>query len=235
MMGRSLPAGAYDYTRPPRRGHNAPVKRVTLGTGQTMVLADYRQRFRARIADSLLIGVGFVIAAILWFVILVGQAFDAWGSTGQQSEGPTTADGLWACGVFIPLLVYEIVVVAQLGKTLGMRAVDIRVVSIKSGQRPSAFESFWRGALSVCLYPLLYPLLFVINQNSGSKFALFGLLAAPCWWLLVQASVFWGKDRRGWHDLISGTVVVTAEPPVPADPRIGQRAAGRTATGNSGD
>ena len=52
----------------PRRDRKTPAKRVTLGTGQTMVLADYGQRFRARIADSLLIGIGFAVAVIakLW-------------------------------------------------------------------------------------------------------------------------------------------------------------------------
>ena len=221
MTDQPRPPEPGDDPGPADPGHKVLAKRVTLGTGQTMVLADYRQRFRARIADSLLIGIGFVIAVVGWIVILVGQAFDAWGSAGEQSEGSSMGDALFASSVFVPLLLYEIVAVAWSGKTLGMRSLGIRVVSTRSGQMPSVFESFVRGALPVCLYPLLYPLLFETDQDSGSEFALFVLVAAPCWWLLVQASVFWGRDRRGWHDLISGTVVVTADPPGPAEPPCG--------------
>ena len=198
-------------------GHDrkTPAKRVTLGTGQTMVLADYGQRFRARIADSLLIGIGFVIAAIGWLFIVVHRAFEGYGSAGEQPEGWSTTDVLLANSVFIPLLLYEIVAVAWRGKTLGMRTEAIRVVSIQSGQKPPVYYSFWRGALPVCLFPLL---LGIASLNPDSASGPFALLLAACWWLLVQASVFWGKDRRGWHDLISGTVVVTSDPPVPADP-----------------
>ncbi|WP_419848079.1 RDD family protein [Candidatus Poriferisocius sp.] len=200
------------------RGRKTPARRVTLGTGKTMVLAEYGQRFRSRIADSILIGIGFVIASIGWLFIVVSQAFAGWGSAGEQPEGLSTADVFLAYSVFIPLLLYEIVAVVWRGKTLGMRAVGIRVVSIQSGQRPSAFESFRRGALPVCLFPLL---LGIDSLNPDSEFAPLALLLAACWWLLVQASVYWGEDQRGWHDLISGTVVVTADPPVPADPNGG--------------
>jgi uncharacterized RDD family membrane protein YckC len=192
----------------PGRGRKTPAKLVTLGAGQTMVLAEYGQRFRARLSDSFLIGIGLVIAATGWSLIFLYYLFGS-GSF-SESESLDAAVTFWALIIFSPLLLYEIVAVAWRGRTLGMKAVGLRVVSIGSGQKPSPYESLLRGGLPVCLYPFLLPVLF-------SEADTFVLLAAACWWLLVNASVFWGKDRRGWHDLISGTVVVTAAPPVSAD------------------
>ena len=214
MTDQPRPSESGDDPGAAAPGHDrkTPAKRVTLGTGDTIVLANYIQRFRARVADSLLIGIGFVIAGvgflwIYWPYLLQLTFF------GQQPERPSAARVFWANSVFIPLLWYEIVAVAWSGRTLGMRSLGIRVVSIQSGQKPSVFESFSRGALPVYLHPL-----FLVDG--------LGLLlgVGACWWLLVHASVFWGEDRRGWHDLVAGTVVVTSDPPVPADPSGGDTA-----------
>ena len=202
-------------------GHNrkTSVERVTLGTGQTMVLANYGQRFRARIADSLLIGIGFAVAVIakLWVDLSETDLF------GPSVPRPITARLVLPYVAFVPLLLYEIVAVAWRGKTLGMRTEGIRVVSIETGHAPSMDASLWRGMLLAWLVPLVLYLLLYDMASEPDAMPL--VLVSTIWVLLAHLSVFWGENRRGWHDLISGTVVVTSDPPVPADPPSGDACA----------
>lgn len=200
-------------------GHDrkTPAKRVTLGTGKTMVLADYGQRFRARIADSLLIGIGFAVAVIakLWVDFLETDSFS------PRTPRLITTRLVLPYVAFFLLFLYEIVAVAWRGKTLGMRSLGIRVVSIKTGHAPSVLASLWRGTLLAWLVPaVLYLLLYDLypddlSPGSGATFLIWlsAILVS-----LAHTSVFWREDRRGWHDLISGTVVVTSDPPGPAEP-----------------
>ncbi|WP_419848083.1 RDD family protein [Candidatus Poriferisocius sp.] len=200
------------------RGRKTPAKQVTLGTGDTMTLADYGQRFRARIADSILIGIGFAVASFVKFWIDLPGA----GGFGPPMPSPVTPRLVLSYVAFVPLFLYEIVAVAWRGKTLGMWSMGIRVVSIKTGHAPSMLASFWRGTLLAWLVlPVLSLLLYDLSPGSDATFL---LLLSAIWVLLVHLSVFWGEDRRGWHDLITGTVVVTADPPRPADPLGGDTA-----------
>ncbi|WP_419848087.1 RDD family protein [Candidatus Poriferisocius sp.] len=208
-----------------------PPKRVVLGTGDTMALAGYGHRFRARIGDGLVFCVCLVTAFVAiaaavqpewWFPLNLNLQWSLWGEDLEAGSGiPITARVVVADVLFFVPFLYEIAAVAWRGRTLGMRIEAIRVVSIKTGQAPSVTAAILRGALSICLFPLLYGLAIPISLGitySGWDPGLIdsvGQLVPVLWWLMVHLSVFWSEDRRGWHDLISGTVVVAADPAGP--------------------
>ncbi|WP_419848075.1 RDD family protein [Candidatus Poriferisocius sp.] len=187
------------------RGRKAPVKRVVLDTGETMVLAGYVQRLCARIADTLVFGIAF---AVLWQVNDRAYRLDFY---------------LLVLAALLILMINEVVLVTCCGRTLGMQILGIRLVSKKTGKKPSMIASFFRWALQI------FWCLFAFGENrrdlaDGAAALGWIFVVNIPWWLLVHLSVYFGKGRRGWHDLISGTVVVTADPPRPADPLGGDTA-----------
>ncbi|WP_419848077.1 RDD family protein [Candidatus Poriferisocius sp.] len=223
----------------PGRGRKTPAKRVTLGTGDTMVLADYGQRFRARIGDGLIFSVGLAAAFVAiftiaqpewWWPLNDGSQRVLWSEELEAGSGiPITARVVVADVLFFLPFLYEIAAIAWRGKTLGMRIEAIRVVSIKTGQVPSTTAAILRGVLSVGLFLVFYGLAIPTSLGIGYGGSDPGLVdlgqyVPVLWWLLVHLSVFWGRDRRGWHDLIAGTVVVAAGPSGPADTPSGDTA-----------
>ena len=189
----------------PGRGRKTSAKRVTLGTGETMILAGYVRRLYARMFDSLVFGIAFVVLL----------------QASPQSGGMGYAADFTLAALFV-LIVNEVVAVACWGRTLGMQLLGIRLVSKRTGKKPSVIASFSRWALQIL--PILF--FFILSSPEVYEFLAFVFIIVSIpWWLLVHLSVYLGDRRRGWHDLISGTVVVTADPPIPADPRSGDACA----------
>lgn len=100
---------------------------------------------------------------------------------------------IFISGILV-MLFYELFLIALRGQTLGKMVTNIVVVKIKDGSYPGWKISCARWA--VLYLPLLFPLI--------------GILL----YLLVIASSFFDSQRRGWHDKIAGTIVVsTSERP----------------------
>ncbi len=85
-------------------------------------------------------------------------------------------------------LVYEVTLIATKGQTLGKMAVNIKVARVGDGLVPG-----WGKSIGRWILPAVLNFIPFIG----------GLLS-----LLVYLSLLWGKSRRGWHDMIAGTVVV---------------------------
>ncbi|WP_419848085.1 RDD family protein [Candidatus Poriferisocius sp.] len=185
-------------------GRKMPVKRVVLGTGETMVLAGYVQRLCARIADTFVYVIGLVV---LWQIDVQALSVD---------------DELFVLAISFAPIINEVMAVARSGRTLGMQLFDIRIVSKNTGKKPSVTAALLRWVFQILLF---LPILADDTSEFGGALTLMAwiTIASP-WWFLVHFSVYLGERRRGWHDLISGTVVVTAAPPVPAGPPSGDTA-----------
>jgi len=146
---------------------------------QALLLATPGARVGARLVDALIIailGLIFVIATVLVFA----------------AAGVEGADFAFILVLVIPIivagLVYEAVMIATRGQTLGKMAVGIKVVRSDTGTRPGAGKSLGRWAL---------PYLVLLIPGIGWLFT-----------LLCYLSLTWSDDRRGWHDKAAGTLVV---------------------------
>lgn len=167
-------------------------------------------RVRARIFDSLLhtvAGVGLLFAAD--WIVLSGFLIDFISIGVAESDPPQLRAGIrtlaipdsdlwatifllyWPVVFLVPILLYEIPLIALRGQTPGKMLNTARVVAIKDGNPPGWGRSSTRWA--VLWLPLLIP---------------FGVVLT----LVVAASPLLAADRRGWHDRIAGTMVVASRP-----------------------
>ncbi|WP_419947165.1 RDD family protein [Candidatus Poriferisodalis sp.] len=117
----------------------------------------------------------------------------AFGGCAPHVPGePWTVERWTALVALLALLVlYEPVMVALWGATVGKLAVGLRVVRIADGTRPGLFRSLVR---------VLVPSFAGVSTLGVGWFIV--------WFILVWSTMS-GQDRRGWHDKLSGTVVVT--------------------------
>ncbi len=196
---------------------------VTIGT-----------RIRARVVDSLLYlaaGIGLLIAAD-WFVLPgFGVQFSSLGV--RDSDPPQLSAGyrtlaipdsdLWAA-VFllywpivflVPALLYEVPMVALRGQTPGKILNNMNVVAFEDGRPPGWGRSCARWA--VLWVPLFIPLGVVLT-------------------LLIASSPLFDPDRRGWHDRIAGTMVVSGRTGTAPSrtPGVGSRRARSPGLGEDG-
>ena len=152
----------------PGHDRKTPAKRVTLGTGQRMILAGYVQRLCARIADALVFVIGF--AVLLQIDV---QAL------GQHDE-------LYVLAILFAPIINEFVAVACCGRTLGMQLLGIRIVSKRTGQKPSVIAAFLRWIFQILVF------LFILSDDTSGYYGgaiIFWAIIGICWWLLVHFSV----------------------------------------------
>ncbi|MZD10231.1 RDD family protein [Streptomyces sp. SID5785] len=89
------------------------------------------------------------------------------------------------------LFLYEVLMIAFVGATLGKMALGMRVLKVDNGEKPGL-----GGGLLRWVIPTV------------------GLFACGIGQLLVYLSPFWDKSGRkqGWHDKVASTVVVQVKP-----------------------
>ncbi len=155
-------------------------------SGQTVLLATPGARLGARLID-------FTFMAVFWIALIFPIAFaiealDFWGN---ESWPGTSIYWLIIGPVFLVGLLYEVTMISAGGRTLGKMATGIHVIRKDNGDRPGPIRSIRRWAIPGLL--LLIP--FV------------GWLAT----LFCRLSLTWGKERRGWHDMVGGTLVVVRQ------------------------
>ncbi|MXW95049.1 MAG: RDD family protein [Acidimicrobiaceae bacterium] len=160
---------------------------ATLGTGETLELASPGARLGARIIDIVIM---IVVALILFFVVFAGAIGVRSDDTVTDEEAGAFLGGLVLSTVVFALVgvLYEVVMVALKGQTLGKMATSIRVVRADNGLLPGWGKSIGRWIIPVVL----------------------SLIPFVGWilYLLVYLSLTWDKVRQGWHDKAAGTLVV---------------------------
>ncbi len=152
------------------------------GPGRPVLLATPGARLGARVID-------FEIIWTIWWIVFVGIL--------SSLDEPHIEDlglGILSILTLSPLIggiIYEVVMIAVRGQTLGKMAVGIKVVRDGTGANPGMAKSLGRWALPSLI--LLIPFI--------------GWLVS----LLCYISLTWRKDRKGWHDSAAGTLVVVKQ------------------------
>ena len=152
------------------------------GPGRPVLLATPGARLGARVID-------FEIISTIWWIVFVGIL----SSLDERHIEDLELDILLILTLspLIGGIIYEVVMIAVRGQTLGKMAVGIKVVRDGTGANPGMAKSLGRWALPSLI--LLIPFI--------------GWLVS----LLCYISLTWGKDRKGWHDSAAGTLVVVKQ------------------------
>ncbi|MET9493210.1 RDD family protein [Streptomyces sp. NPDC006552] len=164
------------------------------GTPGVPPLSSMGRRLGAQLIDGVLIGILYFVFLAPKFMDLIDavRACDAGSSTYDTCMNDATSDfqsaTLPIALVFmVVVLLYQVLMIAFVGATLGKLAVGIRVLKAETGAKPGI-----GGALLRWVIPLV------------------GSFACGVGALLVYLSPFWDKSGRkqGWHDKVASTVVV---------------------------
>ena len=140
-----------------------------------LTLAPIGRRFISLILDQIIVAVPAVLVVI---------------AIGFTPSDAVTSRSLMIFDIALisTALVYETVMIAMLGRTVGKMALGTRVVRLLDGDRPDWSESLIRS-----LVPL-----------SLGSIPRIGLLLT----VLVYAMALWNPLRQGLHDKAAGTLVV---------------------------
>ena len=179
----------------PSQTPGAATKRATLGTGGSVELAGRGSRLGAKLIDWVILT---VVSVILGAILL---ADDLMGSLADSMAGrePSLGAGYYLSLIFLVLVVavYDVVLIATRGQTLGKMATRIKVVRADNGELPP-----WDKSAMRWLVPgIPYLASWIISVNGLSE--ILGLLS-----LLVYVSMTWDKILQGWHDKAAGTLVI---------------------------
>ncbi|MDX3233295.1 RDD family protein [Streptomyces sp. ME19-01-6] len=142
------------------------------------------QRFAARLLDTLILG-------LIWTVALAatGALKYAYDHPGEQDVGKVTLSLVITMAVYF---VYEGVMLARNGQTLGKKALRIRVAMLSDGDMPG--RQGWVRAVVYVLPGMLIP-----------------LLVGTLFWLVNVLWCTWDQPlRQCLHDKAAKTVVVAA-------------------------
>jgi uncharacterized RDD family membrane protein YckC len=169
---------------PPAAMPPAPV-----GPAPGVQFAGHGARLGAYILDGILVGIVTSVLLLVVMIPLIGALAGAVGSDGEVDSGDLGALGasagffiLGAVVIGVFTLLYFPFFWARGGATPGMKVAGIRVVNDRDGSRIG-----WGAAL----------LRLVGFWVSGAVFYL-GFI-----WILIDSR------RRGWHDLLAGTCVIS--------------------------
>ena len=174
--------------------------KVRLSDGRTIESARPGRRFAARLMDMALLAPAMLLYIIfLLHVSTIGFA-DMFESVNSASK-PAETDRLVALLGWVGLLaavLYEPLMVARWGATVGKLAVGIRVVRFADGGQVPAGRSWIRALLPT---------------TAGALTLGVGWFAV---WFVLECSMTRRRGWRGWHDSLAGTVVVVKASVSPA-------------------
>jgi uncharacterized RDD family membrane protein YckC len=162
----------------------APAEEV--GPAPGIKFAPHGSRFLAYILDALIVTAVLIVLGIALSILLVGVA-----ATGGRGNPATV--GVGVLGGFAFILVLLVVTFgyfpyfwAKSGQTPGMRPFNLYIVRDSDGGKISGAQAFVR---------------------------LLGMWVSAAVFYLGYVWIFIDARRRGWHDLIAGTVVIERAAP----------------------
>jgi uncharacterized RDD family membrane protein YckC len=166
------------------------VRDIQSGTTAVFELAPLGRRFVAALLDGLIQGAAMMVLFIPFIFVIAGAAA---GSAGTNSEAAEAALGLsvivmYAFAIFASIaipLVYEALMVARRGQTLGKMALSIQVVT-ENGTMLSKGQAWGRAGMKVALAQVC---------------SCFGLLAD-------NLPAFFTPEKMALHDMVVRTRVV---------------------------
>lgn len=152
-----------------------------------MQLASAGARLGARIIDIVIMVVVAIVLIIIGILALFGVSSEDSLTDDETEIGFAFLFGTWAVIALIGLL-YEVVMIATRGQTLGKMMTSVKVVRADNGLVPGWGKSIGRWIIPAVLnfIPAVGPFLS----------------------LLVYLSLLWDSARQGWHDKAAGTFVI---------------------------
>ncbi|MFF7437826.1 RDD family protein [Streptomyces sp. NPDC008122] len=192
--------GAYPQAPGTIQANNGYINVHGLGTVQ---VASMGLRFGARLIDSLAIGIVYWVLSAIGLAGVVGASNSIDDCTGLDpmssaystciNDQAEAAGGIIAAFfaalflLFIATMLYEWLMVAFVGATLGKMALGLRVVKENTGGKPGLGGGFIRWII-----PMLGSIVCGIGQ------------------LVVFLSPFFDSTGKtqGWHDRAAGTLVI---------------------------
>lgn len=195
---QGVPQQGYGYPQQPAQPYGAYPQTPGCGYGHPggagPFVASMGRRFGARVIDGVAFGIIYTVLAIVGVAGAIGAAEDCDpGSVDYNScmddAGTSMMGSIGAVfgALAVVGLLYEWLMTALVGGTLGKLAVGIRVIDAQTGQKPGIGAAFIR---------YIIPMVGSLACGIGS--------------LLVYLSPFWDKtgNQQGWHDKAAKTMVV---------------------------
>ena len=180
---------------------------VTLGDGRQVEPAEPAARGLARVIDSLIhaaLGVGGLLLIFL-------ATFCIWCATHQTNSGQAALGAL----ALIGWVLYEPVMVAWRGQTLGKVICRIRIIRTSDGETPNLGQAIVRWAIpaaaGVAMTFVAAMVLADVQADTEQRFLVLFAAWAP---LYLTSFLDNGDQRRGWHDKAARTIVVRVADPV---------------------
>ena len=191
--------------------HQHPEPAVTLGNGRQVEPASPAARGVARVIDSLIhaaLGIGGLLLVFL-------ATFCIWCATHETNSGQVALGAL----ALIGWVLYEPVMVAWRGQTLGKAICRIRIIRTADGETPNLWQAVVRWAVpaaaGVATTLIASPVIADVKADAVRILVMFA-----AWAPLYLTSLLGNDDqRRGWHDKAARTIVVRVAAPVRHVPR----------------
>lgn len=156
------------------------------GAAEVFELADRGTRLGASFIE------GFVFLLAASPMIIAVSAMDSASSTDEAAAPNLALIGLGGV-LLLGVAIYQLVMLATRGQSIGKRMLGIRIVTHPDGDNPGGVKTIiMRGFLPgiISNIPLLGPIFSLVN-----------------------ICFIFREDRRCIHDLIAGTQVVKGQPP----------------------
>lgn len=216
LRGRGVktgrPSGPVPAAAPEGRGDSVERRTVILGNGEVVGMATWSERAAVRMIESVvvagLVAVELVVMAVLFF------ANGYWGSwsLGQASRAADRR-GAVALAAVVLALTLLLPVAFEAWRNCRERRSDrrgrggVRLIRVADGEPPSLLESAARALLPIGVSSLAYSIGLLFGP--WSAFQTIVLVGVPVWFV-VHGSALAHRQRRGWADLLAGTVVIPA-------------------------
>ena len=145
-----------------------------------------------------------LVVFFIEFVLVVVQVFWFMDDVSESVQPEPWGRSFMATVIFVGIYaVYEVIFHTRAnGQTPGKLLLRVKAVRAADGEAPR----WWQSALRWPLVGVAFPLLFAPNLGFPNFLWLVGIALAP-----GIAAVF-NKNRRGIHDLLVSTIVVSHEP-----------------------
>ena len=160
-------------------------------------IAPLWRRVVARATDLL-------VVFFIEFVLVVVQVFWFMDDVSDSVQPEPWGRSFMATVIFIGIYaIYEVIFHTRAnGQTPGKLLLQVKVVRAADGEAPR----WWQSAVRWPLVGVAFPLLFAPNLGFPNFLWLVGIALAP------GITAIFSKNRRGIHDLLAATIVVSHEP-----------------------
>ena len=149
---------------------------------------------------------------ILYALMLLGVSFTTfWISRNTPKLSLNNAHLLGFLTLTLPVTTYFIVSEFKYGVTPGKRFAGLKVSSC-NGRKLTLIQVIVRNIIKFLPWEYAHILIYILllaPNSTDSIPVLFGLIIANIIPIIYVYFVLFGKDHRGPHDLISGTIVNT--------------------------